>query len=150
MNDQRLRDTLGELKREQARAIDEYGQARQRLQSLTQAVEGLEGLLAASEEDQPAFSSAGAAPPTELRGQAAIEAVFVATPGKWWTVKALTNELIKRGWAKQSERAQEPVRAALKRIIEKTNAGADSRGLVETSTNTYPIRYRYRTREATT
>jgi hypothetical protein len=120
---------LDSLKAEQAEAEAQLAQLQHRVASLRQAVSGIEGLLQLHKPDEsasvgesmlePARDTAHASPngraevdrPTSTE---AVRRVLVETR-KPWTVKAMTEELNRRGWSPKSNSPEDAVRTAMAR-----------------------------------
>jgi hypothetical protein len=54
---------------------------------------------------------------TAPRGQEAIKQVLLDAPGTWWSIPALVNELVSRGWAPDSDQPESAVRVAVERVV---------------------------------
>jgi hypothetical protein len=129
MNNNGLEQTLERLRAEQAEDEAQLTTLQRRVLSRQKAIEGLEGLVdlarapvaANATEDTPESVQPVEEPPSP-RGQdedrprsaEAIRRVLVETE-RPWTAKAMTEELLRRGWAPKSTSPEDAVRTAMSR-----------------------------------
>jgi hypothetical protein len=141
---------LEQLRAEQTDAEAQLAKLQRRVNSLRQAVAGLEGLLeglldgsavivADVAEEAAAIEAAtvqleasgqpGDAPVSDRpRGAEAIRRVFAESEGAGWTIREMTAELERRGWTPESKKPIDAVRTAMMRIWKAPNSGVAREG----------------------
>ena len=129
MTNNGLEQTLERLRAEQADDEAKLATLQRRVSSRQKAIDGLEGLVelarapvaANATEDTPEPVQPVEEPPSPSsqdenrpRSAEAIRRVLVETK-RPWTAKAMTEELLRRGWAPKSTSPEDAVRTAMNR-----------------------------------
>jgi hypothetical protein len=140
-----LARTLESLQQERTKAEHQLIALQRRVEALRKAADGMEELLSSeldSAEPVPSAAKADAGetpadtPPrqgqvNEPAGSTAAKTILKSDPARFWTVREVWDEQVRRGWANPSKDAFAAVRAALVRLykrdapeIERVNAPA--------------------------
>jgi len=126
MTNNGLEQTLERLRDEQADDEAQLATLQRRVLSRQKAIEGLEGLVELARAPVAANATEGTPEPVEEppspssqdedrpRSAEAIRRVLVETK-RPWTARAMTAELLRRGWAPKSSSPEDAVRTALNR-----------------------------------
>ncbi len=97
---------------------DEVAATEKRLAALQKLVEGYLELFPELTDDAPTNSAAAATNETNRpKGQEAVRQVMMESPGKWFTVPLMLEELRKRGWLPETDEPGPAVRASLTRTL---------------------------------
>jgi hypothetical protein len=132
---------LEQLRAEQAAAEAQLANLQRRVNSLRQAVTGIQGLLeaetvvivdaeqeasvvaAAASQLQASGNQPSVSAPDHPRGAEAILRVLSENEGTGWTVQEMTAELERRGWTPNSKNPVDAVRTAMTRVWKAPNSG---------------------------
>src|SRR5215213_312207 len=132
---------LEQLRAEQAAAEAQLASLQRRVNSLRQAVTGIQGLLeaetvvivdaeqeasvvaAAASQLQASGNQPSVSAPDHPRGAEAILRVLSENEGTGWTVQEMTAELERRGWTPNSKNPVDAVRTAMTRVWKAPNSG---------------------------
>jgi hypothetical protein len=124
-----MEEMLVDLRRERAEAEGQLVILQRRVDSLRKAAEGMEELLV-SDPDLPDESVQRVTEPSyptsrqgtvgpkikEPSGGSAATAVLSSDPTRFWTVREVWEEQVKRGWAPDTKDGRAAVRVALSRL----------------------------------
>jgi hypothetical protein len=128
------RELLARYRRERDKALADRNEAQTRFDKYDPAVRALEAVLGetsiiSTNAPEPSPRQNGTKPQHGPRGASAIRAVLDEDKDRGWTIRELTEEIARRGWAPEgSNRPEAAVRAAFDRL---RKSHPDQYGLID-------------------